>query len=201
MNQIRPFAGSVLIAALLVAWRPVDAVESFQIKGLRLGQPASTACGKAQITSKLDDLLTTYKSRAPALVAMETNECNVAADTFGGLEIDDGIDLLFLRGQLIQIKFDLEPMHWLKYAEIYPLLTAMHGEPEVTQGDVFTTHRWRQGTSVLSVARANSSSGIEALEIVLRDETSFQLYEARSDINHKVLRQLDDDAGKSDIRN
>lgn len=188
------------IAALCIA--PIaDAVEPFQVKGLRLGQSTESACGESPVTTRLDDLIAKYKARAPDLVAMETSECYVGADSFGGLNIDGGIDLLFLSGRLIQVKFTLEPMHWLKYAEIFSPLEQMYGKPAITKNAPFTTHTWRQGQSIFSISRADNSSGVEALEIVLRDEVSFQTYERCSDINRDILGRLDDEQTKSDIRN
>lgn len=153
------------------------------------------------MTSRLDDLIAQYKARAPNLVAMETSECHIEADRFGGLNIDGGIDLLFLSGRLIQVKFSLEPMHWLKYAEIFSLLEQMYGKPTITKNAPFTTHTWRQAQSILSVSRADNSSGVESLEIILREEASFQTYEERSEINRDILGRLDDEQIKSNIRN
>jgi hypothetical protein len=132
---------------------------------------------------------------------METNECHIGAATFGGLKIEGGIDLLFLSGHLIQAKFELEPMHWTKYAEIFSPLEEMYGKPTITKNAPFTTHTWRQGKSSFSISRADTSSGIESLEIILRDDQSFHTYSARSELNRSVLGRLDDEQTKSDIRN
>jgi hypothetical protein len=192
---------AMLLITALCVMSTADAVESFQVKGLRLGQSPESACGESPVTTRLDDLIAKYKARAPELVAMETSECHIGADSFGGLNIDGGIDLLFLSGHLIQVKFSLEPMHWLKYAEIFSPLEQMYGEPTITKNAPFTTHTWRQGQSILSVSRADNSSGVESLEIILRDEASFQTYEERSDFNRDILGRLDDEQTKSDIRN
>ena len=180
---------------------PADALEPFQIKGLRLGQSPESACEQSLVTSRLDDLIANYKARAPDLVAMETNECHIDADSFGGIKIDGGIDLLFLSGRLIQAKFSLEPMHWLKYAAIFSPLEQMYGNPSITKSAPFTTHTWRQDRGILSVSRADNSSGEESLEIILRDEVSFRTYEERSEINRNILGRLDDEHIKSNIRN
>lgn len=191
----------IIFLLILLPQSHVNAIEPFQLKGLSLGQSTEAACGSSPITTKLDDLIDKYKSRAPDLVPMGVSECHIDADTFGGLKIDNGIDLLFLSGKLIQVKLELEPMHWMKYGELFSPLEQMYGKPVITKNAPFTTHTWKQDTSTLSTSRADNSSGIASLEITLRDEHSFKIYEERSEINRTILRRLDDNETQSDIRN
>ena len=191
----------IIFSLSLLSTSYANAIEPFQLKGLRLGQSSETACGNSVITTRLDDLIAKYKASAPDLIPMNVSECHIEADTFGGLEIDKGIDLLFLSGNLIQAKFELAPMHWLKYAEIFSLLEQMYGKPTITKNQPFTTHTWKQEESTLSTSRADNSSGIASLEIILRDEHSFKTYEERSEINREILGRLDSKKTKADIRN
>ena len=192
------YAALVLFTAMPL---PLRASEEFQIKGLRLGASPDAACEGAPVTSKMDDFVSEYRQRAPDLVTIGAKECSIVAETFGGLQVEGAIDLLFLSDRLIQVKFDLKPTHWTRYGSLYGTLEEMYGAPKVEKSDGFTTHAWLQSGHRLSVSRLDTPSGVDALEIILRNEASFRTYEERADLNSSVLQRLDSAAAQSDIRN
>ena len=190
---------SIVVAAAFSA-ATATAVEPFKVKGKQLGQSSAVACGAAKVTTKLDDLLAKYRPQAPGLTNTDTSECHIAADTFGDLEVDGGIDLLFLSDQLIQLKFELVPVHWMQYGKIFTPLEEMYGKPVIETREPFTSHTWRQGDELFQISRADNSSGVESLEVLLRDERSFHEYERRTEQNREILRRLDTERTKSDLR-
>lgn len=173
----------------------------FQIKGLQLGKSQAQSCAGAEVTTELDSIIDSSSRIIQGLTKIGASECKVKADTFGGLKVEDDVLALFLEGKLIQVKLDTAPVVWTEYAVIFQPLTDLYGKPKIEKDSGFTTHIWKQGAKTLSVSRFDQKSGIESLEIVLRDEVGFKEYEKRVEKNTIIFNEAGSDARRSDIFN
>lgn len=191
---------AVTLLALCLVAVPAQAVEAFKIKGLSLGAAPESACADAAISTKMDQLLQTMMADAPDLQMTGVSQCHIESRKFADFDIDQGIDLLFLDGRLIQIKFDLKTLKLLTFATIFDSLEEMYGTPEISKSEIFTTHTWKQGTNVFALSRVDGEDLTTSVEVYLRDTVGFERYESRVAANGLIIDQMVRERKKENIR-
>lgn len=189
-----------VLALVAVGFVEPACAAGFQLKGLAIGMSAKEACGEAEITDKLGDLIRQYKAEAPSLQEMGTTECEVRYPSFGGSALAGPAKLLFMDDKLISVRLELEGLSLASFLDIYKALLKEYGKSKWVKSDPFVTDTWRRDGQTLLLERLGREWDDNDVLIIWRHEKSAQAYQTRYDANTAVLKRLDANRIRSDIR-
>lgn len=195
--KFRKLTKIIVISAL--AFHLAAESKPFQLKGITLGTSPETSCGNATIFDSYGEMVQKYKHQAPQLLEMGTKECEVEIKTFGGIETTGPAKLLFLDGQLINMKFELSNVTDSNFASLLRVLDEEYGKPKRTVSRPFVTDTWKSRGSTLMVERLGRESGNNDAVIILRQDKGWAVFEQRGEKNSKAFRAMDKAAIKKDI--
>lgn len=198
MNLKRYIQASLITLLLLLA-EPSFA-ERFQLKGLSLGVSSITACGDSEVTSKLDDIIKTYKSQVPSLIEMGATECEVKTSSFGGNDVTEPTHLLFQDGALILLKLEINQIPVTNVLPIYESFVRDYGKPKRVTSRPFVTYTWKKDGETLILENLGRQWDDNDLTIILRNEKAYKSYQGRADKNSALLKKLNADKARDDIR-
>lgn len=174
--------------------------ESFQIKGLSLGSSSAVACGSAEVTDSFGELVKENKADAPPLIKMGTNECEVEFPSFGGNKLTTPAKLLFLNDALILIKIEIPSIPLSNFVDIYKSMIEDYGKSKRSISRPFVTDTWKQRGQTLILERLGRDWDDNGVAVILRQDSGYRIYEARSKENLIKLKKLANKKTKEDIR-
>lgn len=198
MNQTSPNR-FVLILLILISSQ-VTAAADFQLKGVSLGTSATTVCGSSKITDNFDDIVRKYKADIPSLIDMDTKECEVEYESFGGNRLAEPARLLFLNDSLILFKLKLVGLPLSNFVDIYKALIEDYGKPQRAKSGRFVTDTWKRKGETLILERLGREWDDNDVTIILRQDTGYRTFQSRHKANSAVLERLDADKTKKDMR-
>lgn len=190
------------IGVALLAWTSTSNAQTkqFQLKGLVLGASPANACGSAPVTDDFGEIIRKYKSQAPHLVDMGTQECEPEIGSFGGQQAAGPAKLLFLDGKLMLVKIELANISLSNFVSILRGLTDEYGKPSRKIARPFVTDSWKATGATLTIERLGREWDDNNVTILLKNDAAFAIYESRSETNRKILGALDQSAVKRDMR-
>jgi hypothetical protein len=108
--------------------------------------------------------------------------------------------LLFLDGSLILIKLELIGLPLSNFVDIYKALIADYGKPRRSISRPFVNDAWKQHGETLILERLGREWDDNDVTVILRQDSGYRIYEARSKANSIKLESLDAKKTKKDIR-
>ncbi len=190
----------VALTAFLLVFSEPSFSEKFQIKGVSLGVPATSACRGSKITDNLGDIIRENKAAAPSLIEMGTTECEMRYPSFGGNRLTEPVKLLFLNDSLILFKLELGGLPLSNFVDIFKAFVRDYGQPNRKKSGPFVTDTWKQNGETLILERLGRQWDDNDVTIILRNETAYLTFQSRFDTNSALLNNLKANKTRNDMR-
>jgi hypothetical protein len=172
----------------------------FQLKGVSLGMPAAQACGTAEVSSRLHELIQESTESIQLPSDIKVTECEVTFPSFGGVIPDQPAKLLFLNDELIVFKLELSGLTVSMMGDIRVALIDAYRKPKRTKSTPFITDTWKRNGETLLIEFTEPKLEGNDFLILLRHDAGYRKYQAGMKAITAQLEKQKAQTVKRDIR-